>query len=170
MSTSNHSSEPAPKKPKGGLASPRRPTAENAFYSYMTKKVEHWEQSSRAHRMFLSHVGRIEETDAGMLAPEPCDICKRGNRPCRVYKEEFAGKYFMKGTTNNWRACGECRHRGYACNIAEDARRRNPTKKEKEEDEALPVIMKYTMAGLRCPSDEVIRAEIEANRREIAIS
>lgn len=161
------SSAPPAKKAKKRLEPPRRPIATDSFYSYLTKYEEHWANRSQGDKFRLSHIGRIEETDAGKNATIPCAHCK-GYTRCRIYKEEGIGKYFYTQGTNNWRSCGKCRSSGYFCSFVYDAMRDIPTAREIEEDLKMEVCRKYMDKGLHQPSKEVFAADVEELRREKA--
>lgn len=159
-------SQPPTPKPKRTsrqpMAPPRRPESTTAYYAYMTSSPTHWQTRSNASKLFLSHIGRIEETSAGMDAPTPCSSC-REKFACRVYKPESMGTYFQTGGSNGWRACGHCRFKGYNCSLAAEARRTNPTRREKVEDEVSVVSQRYFEKGGEMPKGE----ELGRRRRRI---
>lgn len=77
------------------LPPPRRPEKTGKWYSVTP---EEWEKFAPAKKRKESHVGIIEETEYGMLAPEPCWKCSshvRSNNSerlvCKVYKESAIG-------------------------------------------------------------------------------
>lgn len=77
-------------------------------------------------------------------------------------------KYFHDPGTNNWRACGVCRHYGFSCDHVQDAVRTSPTEKELQFQAECEVSSKYLDKGLHMPADEVLRTEALQLRREKA--
>lgn len=114
--------ETVPSTPSRGSGRPtrakvaaRRPTAGDSYYS-TSREVRSealWAAGSAKRRALLSHVGRIEETDAGVSRNLACARCVEKGFVCSVYSaaavEEFAGK---KGSSN---ACARCRYSGKQC-------------------------------------------------------
>lgn len=80
------------------LPPPRRPERTGEWYSVTPGEWDGWAPEKRRKQ---SHVGIIEETEHGMLAPEPCVRCSNFGRPvaggkserlvCKVYKESAIG-------------------------------------------------------------------------------
>lgn len=164
-STQQEQQAPTPKPKRTTrqpMAPPRRPESTTAYYAYMTSSPSHWTTRSNASKLFLSHIGRIEETSAGMDAPIPCSSC-REKFTCRVYKPESMGTYFQSGGSNGWRACGHCRFKGYNCSLAAEARKMNPTRREKVEDEVSVVSQRYLERGGKMPKGEELRKVAMAN-------
>lgn len=103
--------------PKGSIAPLRRPIRKDTWYSRYVGSDEHWANVSPDRQRALSHVGYIEETEAGIVAPTPCYSCASYRRPlpgggtekqiCMTYKPEVASKY-TKALGNNWKACSSC--------------------------------------------------------------
>lgn len=158
---------PPAKKAKKCLEPPRRPEATDAFYSRVTKE-EHWAGTNHTAKLKLSHIGRIQETDAGEAAPYTCSHCKYEKEICRVYKESGIGKYFYARGTNNWRICGHCRFREWPCDHYEDAIKKFPTEKEVQFEEEMQVMSKFMENGAHYPGAAFIKAEVARIRREQA--
>ena len=110
--------ESAKRKKSSTIAGLRKPVGLHTHWFYGHKITdEKWKGMGERMKKRWSHVGRIEETDAGMEAPEPCTPCGGHNRTCRVYRDEAVGVYV--GTSRGgWRACGNCRANGYECSFA----------------------------------------------------
>ncbi|USW49059.1 hypothetical protein Slin15195_G023780 [Septoria linicola] len=82
-----------PKTPVEQLEAPRRPESET-YWGRGQVTPEKWEVMTEKTRMRHSHMGRIEETDAGMSPAESCENCSlRRWANCKVYKPEAVGKY-----------------------------------------------------------------------------
>lgn len=159
--TTDDSAQPPAKKPrKGALEEPRRPEAEDAFYSDdFYRDATRWHQSKdRNRKLKYSHIGRIHETDAGKVADKPCSSCEESRHECKVYTEGSLGKYFYAMGTNKWRSCGRCRLSEFGrCSFIYDA---EPTPKEKKERAKSRVYAQYMGAGLRCPPQHIIDEEV----------
>lgn len=67
----------------------------------------------------LSHVGRIEELDDGVVAPQACDRCREKNWVCRCYSAVARTKYQAAGFGYG---CARCRFDGKTCSIQVAAR------------------------------------------------
>ncbi|SMR53472.1 unnamed protein product [Zymoseptoria tritici ST99CH_3D1] len=110
---------PAPRA-TNGLAPIRRPGRR------YTKKQ--WTRIPPDRQRQLSHKGYIEETDAGMVAPEPCSACSESSLPgansvCMAYKPETVHEYY-RAVGQNWRSCSECMGRRGTCSFVADANAR----------------------------------------------
>ncbi|KAK5114055.1 hypothetical protein LTR85_010361 [Meristemomyces frigidus] len=96
----------------------RRPTGSGTYYSYTTTKAA-WAAMDWKRQGVLSHMGRIEETDEGMVATEVCSGCKDNScDKCMIYTEEARLKYF------SYRAgfgCAHCRFSGRGCSFQQPA-------------------------------------------------
>lgn len=115
--------------PKGNIAPLRKPTNLNAWYGRMVGSDEKWAKLKPARQRQASHIGYIEETEAGMMAPEPCLACSSSLWPrpdgtlekhdCKIYRPETASKY-TKALGNNWRSCSSCWGREKGCEFTRD--------------------------------------------------
>lgn len=120
----------ASKPSRSAIAPTRRPTKTDAWYSDSTSTDESWAKLSISRRRDLSHVGYIDETDAGMPAPEPCMSCKNMSRynhatgkreklTCMVYKPETVSRY-TQAQGDNWRCCSNCWTKSRQCDFVKD--------------------------------------------------
>lgn len=62
-----------------------RPHIDNKFWSVSPAS---WARLCEKTKRFYTHAGYICETEAGMIAPEPCDMCSQLGQACKVYKDE----------------------------------------------------------------------------------
>lgn len=117
------------------IAPLRRPTKVEAWYSYMTSTEAAWAQVNPARKRQLSHIGYIDETDAGMPASRPCYHCSTMSRPnritgknesmcCMVYKPETV-KNYTQVQGYNTRSCSNCWASSLECEFVRDEKLKN---------------------------------------------
>lgn len=96
----------APRTPYSGRTLRlKRPTTEGEYWSITN---ETWSGMTHISKRFATHAGLICETEAGMIAPEPCSSCAEENVVCEVYTPEFNERNVRAGAT-----CARCRlHKG----------------------------------------------------------
>lgn len=124
---------PRPKahsKPKRNPIAPiRRPMKTDAWYSRMTSTEDAWAQVKPAQQRELSHIGYIDETDAGMPAPKTCSYCtylkptaggQLETMCCRIYKPDTV-KNYTQAQGQNWRSCSNCWTSSRNCPFVTDA-------------------------------------------------
>jgi hypothetical protein len=89
----------------------RCPQAEGKWYS---KSLDDFALMSLPQQRKYSHIGRIEETSAGMVATVPCARCIQKNYICKVYTSA-AQQAHSTGMQQAGSACSRCRYNGAAC-------------------------------------------------------
>ncbi|KAF2208310.1 hypothetical protein CERZMDRAFT_101379 [Cercospora zeae-maydis SCOH1-5] len=102
---------PAPSR--GARVITRRPTAAGMYYSSQVPPTDAQFEDERvvqqAKRNRLSHVGRIEETSAGMpRLGGSCGPCRRDGIVCKVYTDAGRQQYHGKPNTPGARTCAYC--------------------------------------------------------------
>ncbi|KAK6434549.1 hypothetical protein LTR95_009273 [Oleoguttula sp. CCFEE 5521] len=77
---------------------------------------EVWDLKDTRERRIISHIGRISETDAGMVSPLPCAECvgECKESECRIYTPEARVQYCRTGYGDK---CSGCLHRGGQCSL-----------------------------------------------------
>lgn len=134
VTTQEPAKPPKQQKTSTSTAPLRRPTRLDAWYSHRTSTEENWNKLTPQMKRNLSNVGYIQETEAGMFAPEPCRRCRymsltninKAGGPaserlvCMVYKPEVA-KQCTKAQGQNWRSCSSCWSKGASCCFVRDA-------------------------------------------------
>lgn len=73
-----------------------------------------WDRYNGKNQLRYSHIGRIEETDAGIQAPEPCEWCGTDNS-CMVYDETARAQYH---SDNTGFGCSRCRKGSHICSFS----------------------------------------------------
>jgi hypothetical protein len=81
-----------------------RPQVEGEYWS---ATPDQWHDKSDHYKRLFTHAGNICETEAGMVAPEPCSECKALGHVCEVYTIDARHAQF--GGT-----CARCRVTHYA--------------------------------------------------------
>jgi hypothetical protein len=100
---------------KAGL---RRPQASDQWYS---KTVDQWGDLSAAQKKKYSHIGRIEETSAGVKDQKACAYCTKKRFICRKYRPSVvAAGTLTSGRSQAGDACSRCRMHGQKCVPAPD--------------------------------------------------
>lgn len=96
----------------------RRPQHRSKYYSHSTTEVA-WLGQKADRQTVLSHVGRIEELDDGVVASQACDRCREKDLICRCYSDVARTKYQAAGFGYG---CARCRFDGKTCSIQVAAR------------------------------------------------
>ncbi|KAK5691117.1 hypothetical protein LTR97_011769 [Elasticomyces elasticus] len=65
-----------------------------------------WISLEDKRKLDLTHVGRIEETEAGVNASQACERCHTKERTCRVYHEKARANYHVGDVGYS---CAHCR-------------------------------------------------------------
>jgi hypothetical protein len=83
-------------KPKLRL---KRPQSDNKYWS---ATHEEWHALTVQHQRAYTHAGVICETEAGIVALEPCSACRAAGHVCEVYTDDSRNNYFGE-------SCARCR-------------------------------------------------------------
>jgi hypothetical protein len=122
----------------------RCPQAEGKWYS---KSLDDFALLSLPQQRKYSHIGRIEETSAGMIATVPCARCIQKNYICKVYTSA-AQQAHSSGMKQAGSACSRCRYNGVACSPVGQGRQVS-TKASRRDLEKELDIAKAQIAGLK---------------------
>ncbi|KAI7229207.1 hypothetical protein KC330_g7551 [Hortaea werneckii] len=112
----------------------RRPQHRNKYYSHSTTEVA-WLRQKADRLTVLSHVGRIEELDDGVVAPQACDRCNEKDLICRCYSAVARTKYQAAGSGYG---CARCRFDVKTCSIQVAARAAGGATKPQRENMTSP--------------------------------
>jgi hypothetical protein len=88
--------EPGLTKPKLRL---KRPQSDNEYWSVTPQE---WHALTVPYQRAYTHAGVICETEAGMMALEPCSACRAAGHVCEVYTNDARNTYFGE-------SCARCR-------------------------------------------------------------
>lgn len=100
-----------------------RPSAEDEYWSITKEK---WNRLTDVDKRCFTHARAICETEAGMVAPEPCSNCAEANVVCKVYTPESHERNKWAG----W-SCARCRTKLYArCSFSEEKRSENKRQRQ----------------------------------------
>lgn len=85
-----------------------RPKVDNEYWS-VTR--EEWYALSEIQQRSVTHAGNICETEAGMVAPTPCDACYELGHLCEIYTDNKRHRLLGK-------SCARCRLTVSRCSLA----------------------------------------------------
>ncbi|KAK3631023.1 hypothetical protein LTR56_015977 [Elasticomyces elasticus] len=121
----------------------RRPAAVDQYYSNKCTE-DSWSLIEDKRKLDLTHVGRIEETEAGVTASQACERCNTKERPCRVYHEKSRATYHVEGVGYS---CAHCRFDCKPCSFS--AIHKKPANKTKDTLKMENGAMKDDIASLK---------------------
>ncbi|KAK5701344.1 hypothetical protein LTR17_022674 [Elasticomyces elasticus] len=100
-----------------------------AVDKYYTNKCteNNWSSLEDKRKFDLTHVGRIEETEAGVDASQACDRCHTKQRTCKVYHEKSRAMYHVGDVGYS---CAHCRFDCKPCSLS--AMHKKPANKTKD--------------------------------------
>lgn len=98
------------------------------YYSDTTSEAA-WPGVDAKRQRTLSHIGRIEETVAGVIAASRCERCEQERYDdCTVYTDAARAKYFSKRVGYG---CSRCRYGGRSCTFQQEAAATAPSLKKR---------------------------------------
>ncbi|KAK5717978.1 hypothetical protein LTR15_008821 [Elasticomyces elasticus] len=121
----------------------RRPAAVDQYYSNKCTE-DSWSLIKDKRKLDLTHVGRIEETEAGENASQACERCHTKQRPCRVYHEKARASYHVGDVGYS---CAHCRFDCKPCSFS--AMHKKPANKTKDTLKMENEAMKDDIASLK---------------------